>query len=317
MAIWGYNRGDYEWHVGTSSGSYDGGRGGGMWIWCMRRRRQLGDAGLAEDATQGVFVLVVRKGIVEPTVGWLLKATYFGCREVLRRERRRRHHERKAGQMRATEQSENAEAAEWDRIEPVLDGALLRLRAGDREAIELRFLEDRSLKAVGEKLGISEEAARKRVERALERLREMLMGRGVSAGTGLGVVLAGRCVQTAPAGVHAVVASGAAGAGAMSVAAAISRMILMGAMKIGVGIAAGGDCGGGAGGNAGGAGDDESGGEGGCGFGAGGGGGRRRRGRSRWSIGGGWWIRRGSRWRGWRFSCCGITGRGRGWMGRG
>ena len=40
-------------------------------------RGLVGDLGLAEEVTQGVFVLVVRKGIVEPSVGWLLKATYF------------------------------------------------------------------------------------------------------------------------------------------------------------------------------------------------------------------------------------------------
>ena len=90
--------------------------------------------------------------------------------------------------MRATEQSGQAEAveAEWDRIEPVLDGAAAEnAGGGSGGGFVLRFLEDGSLKEVGEQLGITEEAARKRVERPLERLREMLVGRGFG-GSGVG-----------------------------------------------------------------------------------------------------------------------------------
>ena len=194
--------------------------------------RQVRDPGLAEDVTQGVFLLFARKGMGASgrVAGWLLKATYFGCRAALRGERRRRHHEEKAGLMRET----LAVEAEWAEIEGVLDGALMRLSESDREAVGLRFLEGLSVREVGATLGISEEAARKRVERGLGRLREILEVRGVKAGSGLSGVLVAKGMVAAPASLRAAVGSGTASARAVGIAGQISKGLIWGVMKVAV-----------------------------------------------------------------------------------
>ena len=56
----------------------------------------------------------------------------------------------------------------------MLTDALGALREADREAVLLRFYQDLSLAEVGEALGVSEEAARKRVNRGLDKLRAYL-----------------------------------------------------------------------------------------------------------------------------------------------
>ncbi|MGN6369543.1 MAG: sigma-70 family RNA polymerase sigma factor [Phycisphaerae bacterium] len=196
--------------------------------------RQVRDPGLAEDVTQGVCLLFARKGIVGRegrVAGWLLKATYFGCRAVLRAERRRKHYEEKAGRMR---DAERCEEAGWEEIEGVLDGALMRLSERDREVVALRYLEGLSVREVGDLLGISEETARKRVERAVGRLRGIVEVRGVRAGSGFGAVLAAKGMVAAPAGVRAAIGSGAAGARAVGIAGKISNALMWGAGKVAV-----------------------------------------------------------------------------------
>ena len=89
----------------------------------------------------------------------------------------------------------------WPRIAPLLDDAVAGLSENDRHAIVLRFYEGRNLRDVGAALGTSEDAAEKRVSRAVERLRELFARRGVTIGaSGLAVVLSANAVQAAPAG---------------------------------------------------------------------------------------------------------------------
>lgn len=148
--------------------------------------RQTQDPHLAEEVTQAVFVLLARKaGSLRPGVillGWLLQATRFAANDLLRAERRRRHRETAAFQMNTLAADPTGETARlWDRVAPVLDASLERLREKDRSALLLRFFQNCSLAEVGSALGIAEEAARKRVTRALEKLREELQSRGVVA----------------------------------------------------------------------------------------------------------------------------------------
>lgn len=104
---------------------------------------------------------------------------------------------------------------DWDRIRPVLDDALGELGAADREAIVLRFFEGRDYRTVGLRLALSENAARMRVERALDKLRGRLVRHGVdSSAAALALALAGPAVAAAPAGLAAAVTGPALVSGA-------------------------------------------------------------------------------------------------------
>ena len=59
----------------------------------------------------------------------------------------------------------------WPQYEGELDAALASLRESDRKAIVLRFYEHKSFDEIARILGTAEEAARKRVSRAVEKLR--------------------------------------------------------------------------------------------------------------------------------------------------
>ncbi|MBX3731097.1 MAG: sigma-70 family RNA polymerase sigma factor [Verrucomicrobiae bacterium] len=149
--------------------------------------RQTGNPDWAEEVTQAVFVLLARKaGSLSPDTilaGWLMRATRFAASDLLRGERRRLARETTAFQM--NDPSESGSASEsgrlWDRIAPVLDACLARLREGDRNALLLRYFQNRSLAEIGASLGIAEDAARKRVTRALDRLRSELARDGTVA----------------------------------------------------------------------------------------------------------------------------------------
>ena len=91
--------------------------------------------------------------------------------------------------------------SQWNELRPLLDEALHDLSASDREAVLMRFFEERSMADIGVRLGLKENAARMRVDRALDRLRAALAKRGVtSTVAALTTCLAGRVVACAPAG---------------------------------------------------------------------------------------------------------------------
>src|ERR1041385_471190 len=104
--------------------------------------------------------------------------------------------------------------ASWEHIAPHLDAALGELSEPDRDAVLLRYFEKKSAQEMAERLGISDEAAQKRVSRAVERLREFFAKRGVTIGaSGLVVVISGNAVQSAPLGLTvAISTAGLAGA---------------------------------------------------------------------------------------------------------
>ncbi len=143
--------------------------------------RETGDRSLAEDATQGAFLLLMRKGFPDDAslAGWLFGAVRLVSMNLVREESRRRIRERRAYQ-----EPETPDEA-WVTVEPHLNDALAALKAGDREAVLLRFADERSLAEVGRFLGVGENAARMRVARALERMRVHLR----RAGVGVSVVL--------------------------------------------------------------------------------------------------------------------------------
>ena len=140
-------------------------------------RRQVGSHHLAEDVTQSVFVLLARKAHTLrgecAIAGWLLKTTRFVAMDAIKLRERRRRHERGAANMHveAVTNMDPCDAIDDAELAGVLDDGLLALRDGDRRAILMRFYERKTFEDVGRHLGIDADAARKRVGRAVERLR--------------------------------------------------------------------------------------------------------------------------------------------------
>jgi RNA polymerase sigma factor (sigma-70 family) len=179
---------------------------------CSTANRLVGgDAHLAQDVAQTVFVDLARKARTLPhdvmLGGWLHRDTCFVASHLMRGERRRQLREQQAVTMNAMQDHSEDNLA---RVRPVLDEAINQLGAEDRAVILLRFFEQRTLRAVGEALGSTENAAQKRISRALEKLRGLLKHRGVAlSAAALGAVLVSEAVRAAPEGLAVSLSSAA------------------------------------------------------------------------------------------------------------
>ena len=194
--------------------------------------RSVGNATAAEEITQAVFIILARKaksfGGKTVLSGWLYQTARLTAANYLRTEIRRQNREQEA-HMQSILNEPESEA--WRQIAPLLDDAMGRLGEKDRNAIVLRFFENKNLSEVGAALGASEDAAKMRVNRALEKLRKFFTKRGVVSTTAiLAGAISGNSVQAAPAALAKTISAVAIAKGA---AASISTLTLVkGALKI-------------------------------------------------------------------------------------
>lgn len=179
-------------------------------VYSAARRRLGGDGHSAADVTQQVFTALARQAAKLPDdvvlPAWLYITTRHLTANWVRVEQSRRAREHAAQHMNEMNVAP-AMSADWDKLRPLLDAVIDELGEQDRGAILLRFFSRRSFAEVGAALHVSEDAARMRVERALEKLRAALGRRGVvSTATALGGLLTENAVVAAPAGMVAAVA---------------------------------------------------------------------------------------------------------------
>lgn len=193
--------------------------------------RQVRNIHLAEEVAQCAFLELARqaKGLAPDTVlsAWLYEVTRRKAIDVIRRESRRQAREELAQEMIAMNATEN----DWSQIEPLLDEGMMALEERDRTIVLLRYFQKKSFREVGEVLKINEEAARKRVGRAVEALREFFAQRGVKASvSGIAVAVTANSVQAAPLGLGVAITSAAILSGktiATAATAATTKAIVM------------------------------------------------------------------------------------------
>jgi RNA polymerase sigma factor (sigma-70 family) len=167
-------------------------------------RRRLADPVLAQDAAQTTFLLLAQRAAHlrghASLGGWLYQTAIYQSSNLMRREQTRdRAHER-LRQDPCVELHGDPSPSIEDQIRPCLDDALLELEEGEREAVTLRYFGNRSLRDIGAALNTTEEAARKRVSRALERLAGFLKRRtGTTVSAAALASLLSQSVEAAPA----------------------------------------------------------------------------------------------------------------------
>jgi RNA polymerase sigma factor (sigma-70 family) len=191
--------------------------------------RQLRSPQSAEEVAQSTFADLARNAhrLAPDTIltAWLYQVTRRTAIDVVRSQARRQLREQIASEMNAI----NASTADWTHIEPLLDEAMCALDDNDRAAVLLRYFENKSLREVGVTLGTSDDAAQKRVSRAVERLREFFAKRGVTVGTsGLVVVISANAVEAAPVGLGLTISTSAVLAGTtFATTATTAKVIIM------------------------------------------------------------------------------------------
>ncbi len=172
--------------------------------------RHVRSSQLAEEVSQSVFLSLAKNArTLRPDTilpAWLYQVARRAAIDVVRGEARREQREQIALDL----ANMKSDSPEWMRIEGLLDEVLETLEEPDRNAILLRFFQNKSLREVGEILGTSEDAARKRVSRAVEELRTVFARRGIAVGAaGLVALLSAQALHAAPIGLCATISAAA------------------------------------------------------------------------------------------------------------
>jgi len=143
--------------------------------------RMVVDSHLAEDVTQKVFLALAKAAPklqhCSVLCGWLHRTTRNVAAMTVRGEVRRRAREKEAALM---DHELSDTKTVWDHLSPLLDDALAELSANHRDTLLLRYFERLTAKEIGERLGLSEDAAQKRTARALDQLRQIVSRRGMT-----------------------------------------------------------------------------------------------------------------------------------------
>ncbi len=180
---------------------------------------------------QAVFVILAKKsgrlGAKVILAGWLYETARLTAVTFIRSEIRRAHREQEAHMQTALNEND---ADAWPHIAPLLDDALAGLSAADRHAVVLRYFDGKSLGEVGAALGASEDAAKKRVTRAVDKLRGFFTKRGVTlTATVLTTAISANSVQAAPLGLAATVTATAVKGAVVS---GSTLTLIKGALKV-------------------------------------------------------------------------------------
>src|ERR1035441_4799736 len=186
----------------------------------------------AEEITQAVYVILARKsrdlGKNVILSGWLYQTARLTAMTSIRSEIRRAHREQEACMQNVLNES-GADA--WTQISPLLDAAMSGLNESDRHAVVLRFFDGKSIREVGAALGASEDAAKMRLNRAVEKLRLFFTRRGVvHPAEVLTATISAHSVQTAPAALAKAVTAAALAKGATASASTLT--LIKGALKV-------------------------------------------------------------------------------------
>jgi RNA polymerase sigma factor (sigma-70 family) len=194
--------------------------------------RKTGNPAAAEEITQAVFVILAKKanGLLRHKAlsGWLYQAARLTAANFLRTEIRRARREQEAYMQSLSNQTE---PEIWPQIMPLLEDAMGRLGENDRNALALRFFEGKSFQEIGAVFGVSENAARKRTNHALEKLRAYFSQGGVTSTTEtIAGAISANAVQAAPVALAKSVTAVAIVKG--SIAAASTLTLVKGTIKV-------------------------------------------------------------------------------------
>jgi RNA polymerase sigma factor (sigma-70 family) len=190
--------------------------------------RRVQNTQIAEEVTQGVFLLLARKArkISRQAVvsGWLFQAARFVSADITKAEARRKIREHEVAQMDLNQ--DLGEGVDWEALTPLVDDSIGKLKPTERNAILLRFFERKNYPEMGQILGISEEAARKRVDRAVEKMRGFFAARDVAiSGVALASALEIHLAQSAPQALAATVTKAVVAIPAVTITQAVLNMI--------------------------------------------------------------------------------------------